>query len=495
MLKLTATAGAARDVECDLLVVPVLKGGIEGPGAAEVLADLGIAKLPVTPDFRGDIGEHLLLSAPGIACGGLLVVGLGRMDAVTPEQLRRAAAVAAAAASGVRSIATTLAAVHPSRASIEAIGEGLLLGSHVDRRFRSSDAQPSSRLRDAAVLVPSSRVSEAGLALRTARVYAGATIAARELVNLPPNAKTPQLLAEAIGDLAGSCCDVTVLGAEELAAQGYGGVLAVGRGSANPPRLVELRYRPAKPMGHVALVGKGITFDSGGLSLKSSQQMRDMKSDMAGAAAVAAVCSALSDIGVRLDVTAFLPLAENLPGSDAQRPDDVITHHGGITVEVRDTDAEGRLLLADALHAASELEPDAIVDVATLTGTAISALGRYAAPIMSTDEDLLSSLRTAAEVAGESLWPLPLWEDLEEFLRSPVADLRNVGDDARTDPGGHAITAALFLRRFVGEVPWAHLDIAGPAFLAPELARHHMPAGGTGFGVRTLLAWLERRTA
>jgi leucyl aminopeptidase len=495
MLKMTAAAGDALKVQCDLLAVPVFKGGIEGPGAGQVLAALGLETFPVTPDFRGDIGQHLTIAAPGMAAGAILLVGLGRMDATSPERLRRAAAVAALAGRQARTVATTLAEVHPTRASVEAVAEGFALGAYTYGEHRSKPAEDASRLREVIILGPSSRLSEAKLALKTARVYAQATIAARDLVNTPPQAKSPAQLAAAISDLAGGCCEVIVHDEAALLDQGFGGILAVGRGSTNPPRLVELRYRPAKPLGHVALVGKGITFDSGGLSLKKPADMMEMKSDMAGAAAIAAACSALSDLGVRLEVTALLPLAENMPGADAQRPDDVITHHGGTTVEVVDTDAEGRLVLADALHAASELAPEAIVDLATLTGTAISALGRYAAVAMSNDAPLLDSVLAAAEVAGEELWELPLSADLEEFLRSPIADLRNVGDSPRSDPGGYAIAAGLFLQHFVDDVPWVHLDIAGPAFLPAELGRHYLRPGGTGFGVRTLLAWLERRAS
>jgi leucyl aminopeptidase len=286
------------------------------------------------------------------------------------------------------------------------------------------------------------------------------------------------------------CCDVLVHDHDALAASGFGGLLAVSRGSANPPRLVELRYRPPNPLGHVVLVGKGITFDTGGLSLKRGDAMNQMKGDMAGAAAVAAACSVLDDLGVRLEVTGLLPLAENMPGGDAQRPGDVVTIRGGTTVEVRDTDAEGRLVLADALTLARDLEPDAIVDLATLTGASRAAVGTYAAAALGNDDDLLDAVLTAAEVAGEDLWPLPLWPRLEPLLDSAVADSV---DTAGAAAGGGAIVAGLFLRRFVGDVPWVHVDMSGPALLSRDRAEGYFPAGGTGFGVRTLLAWLERR--
>lgn len=492
MLKVTAEATDPRDVRADLLVVPVFKGGIEGPGAKLALAALGLDDLPITPAFRGDIGQHLLLAAPGgtdagLACKGVLFVGLGRMDQTDPARLRRAAGVAASASTRFRRVATTLAEVHSTSAAVEAVAEGFHLGAYRDVRFKT-DPEPV-RLGEVVILAPSSRLSEARLAVRRAEIYARGTIAARDLVNLPPDRKRPAALAEAVTALAAGCCDATVFDEARLAEEGFGGLLAVGAGSVAPPRLVELRYRPPDPLGHVVLVGKGITFDSGGLSLKRGAAMDEMKSDMAGAAAVAATCSVLDELGIRLDVTGLLALAENLPDGTAQRPGDVITIHGGQTVEVLDTDAEGRLVLADALDYGARMEPDALVDLATLTGSAIGALGRFASPLMGTDEDLISSLRQAAEVAGEDVWPLPLWPSLEHLLDSPVADCNNTGDGA----GGGAIVAALFLRRFTRGVAWAHLDIAGPAFLPAKLAGDHLPAGGTGFGVRTLLAWLERR--
>jgi leucyl aminopeptidase len=491
VLQVTADAAEPLQARADLLVVPVFKGGIEGPGAAAILDALGLDSIPRTPHFRGDIGQSLLLSSPGLPVGGVLIVGLGRMDETDAERLRRAAGVAAGVARRVERVATTLAQVHPSDTTVQAVAEGFALGAYQDRRFRSDPDKDAARLRELVVLVPSSRLSTARAAIERAAVYVRATCAARDLVNLPPDRKRPPELAAAVAGLAGACCEVEILDEQRLHGEGFGGLLAVGRGSSAPPRLVVLRHRPPAPMGHVVLAGKGITFDSGGLSLKRGDEMDQMKSDMAGAAAVAATCTALADLDVRLEVTGLLALAENMPGADAQRPDDVVTIHGGITVEVRDTDAEGRLVLADALSYARGLQPDAIVDLATLTGSVIGALGQYAAGAMGSDEELLESLRHAAQVSGELLWPLPLWPELERFLDSPIADLNNTGDG----PGAGAIIGGLFLKRFVGEVPWVHVDLAGPAFLSRELACHYLPAGGTGFGVRTLLAWLERRGA
>ncbi|MGH8897391.1 MAG: leucyl aminopeptidase [Egibacteraceae bacterium] len=491
MLSVIAAASDPLQVDADLLAVPVFKGGIEGPGAGPVLDALGLDDFPVTPCFRGDIGQHFLLASPGLSAAGVLLVGLGRMDATDPERLRHAAGVAAQACRRVERVATTLAGVHANRAAVEAITEGFHLGAYTDRRFKAAaDGAEVPRLAEVTLLVPSSLLGDARAGIARATVYARATCAARDLVNLPPDRKRPEDLVAAIRRLVAGVCDVTVRDEDALAGQGFGGLLAVGRGSSAPPRLVELRYRPPAPIAHVVLVGKGITFDAGGLSLRRGTDLETQKKDMAGAAVVAAAMSALADLDVRLQVTGLLALAENVPGADAQRPGDVVTIHGGTTVEVRDTDAEGRLVLADALDYATTLRPQTIIDIATLTGTS-AALGRYAGALMANDDDLVDELRAAALVAGEHLWPLPLWPELDRFLDTPVADLTNPGDGA----GGGTIMGGLFLKRFVGDCPWAHLDITGPAFLSPDLATGHLPPGATGFGVRTLLVWLERRAA
>ena len=487
MLEVTTADESPLTVDADIVAVPVFKGGIEGPGTEEMLGVLGLDAPPVTPDFRGDIGQHLLLATGRSPVGAVLFVGLGRMDETGPERLRRAAGVAARAAHRFPRVATTLAEVHATDGAVQAVAEGFLLASAAGPRFKQHPDE--SALAQVRVLVPSSQLSRARAAVERAKVYARATVAARDLVNLPPDRKRPGDLAARITELVSETCDVTVHDEGALRAGGFGGLLGVGRGSAHGPRMVELRYRPAEPLGHVVLAGKGITFDTGGLSLKRGTSMNTMKSDMAGAAAVAAACSALAALRVRLEVTGLLALAENMPGGDAQRPGDILTVHGGKTVEVLDTDAEGRLVLADVLDLGASLRPEAMVDLATLTGSVIAALGAYTGGIMGNDEELVNSLRQAAAVAGESLWQLPLPDDLDHFLDSPVADVNNTGDG----PGAGAVMGGLFLRRFVGDVAWAHLDIAGPAFLEKGLARDYLLPGGTGYGVRTLLAWLERR--
>ncbi len=489
MLTVTAEASDPREVEADVLVLPAFKGGIDGPGVQLVLGALGLDRLPVTPDFRGDVDQTLLLAAPGIAAGAVLIVGVGRMDEVAPARLRHAAGTATRAARGLGArLATTLPQLELDDASLEAVAEGLALGAYADRRQRTTpdDAPPAE---EAVLLVPSSRLGAAESAITHAAVTARAVAVARDLVNSPPSEKRPPDLADTIRALAAGRCEVEVHDEAWLAEHGCGGLLAVGRGSSAPPRLVRLHHRPADPLAHVVLVGKGITFDSGGLSLKrDNAHLADMKSDMAGAAVVAAVCTALAELDVRLEVTGLCALAENMLDGDAQRPGDVLVAYDGQTVEVHNTDGEGRLVLADALGIGKELEPDAMVDVATLTGGQIAAVGHLAAAVMG-DDEVVGELRRAAETAGEDLWPLPLWPWMERLVDSDVADVGQ-GDHSL---GGSSSIAGHFLRRFTGEVPWAHLDVAGPSFLRPEMARGYATPGGTGYGVRTLLAWLERR--
>jgi leucyl aminopeptidase len=298
---------------------------------------------------------------------------------------------------------------------------------------------------------------------------------------------TPNAFAEATKRHAkGLKLDVKIMDEKALVAGGYGGILGVGQGSANPPRLVRIAYRPSRAKKHVALVGKGITFDSGGLSLKPPDAMPKMKSDMAGAAAVVAAVVAIAKLAPRVAVTGYAPMAENMPSGSAQRPSDVVTMRGGKTVEVLNTDAEGRLVLADALVRASEDSPDLMVDIATLTGACVIALGTRVSGIMANDDQLLKRVRDVSERAGEQMWPLPLPAELREKLDSQVADIANVGAKF-----GAALAAGVFLKDFVADGHgWVHLDIAGTAF-NDDAPYGYTPKGATGFGVRTLVQLVE----
>ncbi len=480
------TTDAIGDLDVDALIVPVFRGAIEGPGTDVALRALQLADVPRDHDFRGKLGEVLHLAAPGQPWGRVTLVGLGRMDQLSSETLRRAAGSAIRSVlPRARTVATTLALVESSIEAVRAVAQGLLLGAYRYDDARS-DADPIA-VTDMTLVVPSSLVDGADTAVARARIHADAQCAARDIVSSPPNRRGPVEIADLAVEQLPDAIDVEVWDEDRLEEEGCGGLLAVARGSARPPRLVRLRYQPTDPVACVSLIGKGITFDTGGISLKRpSSIMESMKGDLGGAAVVFGVFTALAELGIPVEVRGELCLAENMPGADAQRPSDVIRMRNGMTVEVMNTDAEGRLVMADGLALAAEDDDvDAIVDVATLTGAAFRAIGKRASAIFANDDDLLRQLLSAADAAGEAAWHLPLWEDLRENLESDVADLDNLG---RGDEAG-ATMAALFLREFVDGTPWAHLDIAGPFWQDED--RYHLPRHGTGVAVRTLLRWLE----
>ena len=484
---LHVTTDAITDLAVDALIVPVFRGAIEGPGTDTALRALGLSEVPRDATFRGKPGEVLHLAAPGQPWGRVTLVGLGRLDELDTAMVRRAAGAAARSVlTTAATVATTLPLVEASVASIQAAAEGILLGAY---RYDEARTDPAPvRLSDVTLVVPSSLSEGAAAALRRAELHARGQCVARDLVAAPPNRLGPEEVAQWVIDHLGDDVEVEVWDEDRLRAEGCGGLLSVAAGSARPPRLVRLRYRPTDPVASVSLVGKGITFDAGGISLKRpSTHMDAMKGDMGGVAAVVGVFSVLSELGVQVEVHGELCLAENMPSGSATRPSDVITYRDGTTVEVMNTDAEGRLVLADGLILAAEEDVDAIVDVATLTGAVSAAIGRHALGVFANDDDLLRQLLSAGVEAGEPSWHLPLWEELSEGLESSVADLRNIGD---RDQGAGASVGGLFLRHFVDGRPWAHLDIAGPSWRDAD--RDHLSRQGTGVPVRTLLRWLEQ---
>ncbi len=450
MLNVSLVDAAAAGAPTDLLVVPVFSGLDPGPGAEEAAAALGtpLRSLLEAQGFGGKVGEAVAVPTLGrLAATTLLVVGLGDRDQVGPEALRRKADA----------------------------GQG-----------------QAPELRRLALAVEGDQGQDQDQALETAlaagAVRAAATNLARDLSNEPANALHPSDLAEAArAAVEGKGVRVTVKDEQQLRREGFGGIIGVGQGADHPPRLIELRYEPEGARGHVILVGKGITFDSGGLSLKPPDGMVTMKTDMSGAAAVVGVLSAVADLGVRVAVTGYLASAENMPSGSATRPGDVLTMKNGTTVEVLNTDAEGRLVMADALALGAASEPDAIIDVATLTGACMVALGKRITGLFSNDDALAAELLAAADEAGEKSWRLPVPEEYHKELESEIADLKNVGER-----WGGALTAALFLQEFVDGRPWAHLDIAGPA--RAESQDGYLGKGSTGAAVRTLLTWLEYRS-
>jgi leucyl aminopeptidase len=474
-----AAVTAGQDEPADLIAVGVPEGGSPSACAAldallpadarELAAALGHAGKP------GEIAETAIKVGGSIV--GVLFLGVGDKSAAA---LRRAGAELSRRCADGKNAVTDVAASDPG--DVLAFAEGVLLGGYRFRLRSEPDTEPGEVL-----LLADDPEACAGV-LRRAVAVASAVAVARDLANAPSAGKSPQWLAEeAVRITAGRGVDVRVLAEDELAAGGFGGLLAVGSGSVRPPRQIELSYHPPGATSHVVLVGKGITFDSGGLSLKPNDGMKLMKTDMAGGGAVIAVLSALAELGVDIRVTGLVAAAENMPSGSAYRPGDVISQYGGRSVEVLNTDAEGRLVLADALaYAIAELAPDRIVDIATLTGAARVALGGAYAAVYSTSDSLADTLVAAGEASGDRLWRMPLAADYRESLDSPVADIAHV---ARKGPGAGSIVAALFLREFVAGTPWAHLDIAGPGRAAADDGE--LTKGATGFGTRLLLSWLS----
>ncbi len=409
---------------------------------------------------------------PSLHVRSVVFTGLGD-EAITADRLRESAGYAALQISKGERVVFALA---ESGDELAAVVEGALLGSHrVQKPGKSADeARPT--------LAFLGSLDDASLS--RAMVSTEAVWRVRDLVTMPPNLLNPVSFVDHITSLAdGSGLEIEILDEKKLLAEGLGGISAVGKGSQNPPRLMILRYRPASPSRHVALVGKGITFDSGGLSLKAPNAMVGMKYDMTGAAVMAAVTLAASALSSTTSITAYLCLAENMPSGSASRPNDVITIKGGKTVEILNTDAEGRLVMADGLALASELSPDLIIDIATLTGAARIALGERYAGLMGTPEGVAEVEASAARV-GERVWGMPLPRELRSLLTSDVADIANA------KPGevlGGMLLAGVFLKEFVGEgIPWAHLDIAGPAHNSSG-AFGYTPKGASGALTRTVL--------
>lgn len=426
-----------------------------------------------------ELGKVTVL--PSVDTERLVVVGLGVVD-VTPDQVRHATAAALRAIQGNDraggDVAISFDVVDPEL--LQAAAEGAVLGAYAIAK-QGSEPRPAI---PAIEVISSNKSADAKQAVERATIVASAVAAARDWVNLPPNQLFPASFADEItGYLDDVKVTVDVLDEKALTKGGYGGLMAVGGGSSRQPRLVRAEYSPRGAKQTLALVGKGITFDSGGLDIKPAAGMYDMKCDMAGAAAVMAAVGAIARLGLPVRVIGYGALAENMPSGSAYRPSDVLTMYGGTTVENANTDAEGRLVMADALARASEDDPDLIVDIATLTGACLVALGKRIAGLMASNDISADAVLDAAEVAGEPMWHLPIPEHISAGLKSKIADVKSSGDR-----NGGTMAAAAFLRRFVPEdADWAHIDIAGPGWNDGE-PHEETPSGGTGYGVRTLVA-------
>ena len=502
MTSYTLRRGAPERTRADAVVVGVVhtpNGPQVAAGGEGVAAAYGrrLAPLLSTIGFSGKLDEVAKVPTAGILRSSLLIlVGMGAGDPADPTAVRRAAGLALRNVSNAASVALALPAADARL--VRAVVEGAILGGYAFSAYKTGS--PPEAPGEVVVLTDAARSRPAQRAVELARAVGEATALARNWVNTPAADLTPVLFADAVvaehrsrkpakvpgkvGGKAPGRVTVSVLDEQRLREGGFGGIIGVGRGSANPPRLVRLDYHPRGAAAHLALVGKGITYDSGGLSLKPSSGMTTMKCDMAGAAAVVAATFAIAELGLPVRVTTLAPMAENMVSGDATRPGDVLTMYGGTTVEVLNTDAEGRLVLGDALVLATESDPDVIVDVATLTGACSSALGDRVAGVLGNDDALVDRIVAAGARAGEALWQLPITEEMPQKVRtrSDVADLMQ----HNVDTWGGALYAAAFLQEFVGGRRWAHLDIAGPAFNTRG-PYGHVPSGGTGFSVGTLV--------
>ena len=472
--------GAPQDLSGDALVVPVGADRAWGPGADWAAGELAgwLDQHLDLADFTGKPGE--IATVPGadaVPYTNVYFVGVG--DEPDTDALRMAAGSAGRQVSRAETVVTTLQMVDVPSAA-DAVAVGLALGQYRFDKYRS-EPKPARTER---VVLSGASDADVATARRGLTIAAGVAVA-RDLVNEPAGGKPATGMAQQAVDLGTEVgLRVKVYDEDELAEGGFGGVLGVAAGATNPPRMLEMWHEPEGATGFLALVGKGIVFDSGGLSIKPAKMMEEMKTDMSGAAAVIGAMRTIAALELPIKVVGITPLAENMPGGAATRPGDVLKIRNGKTIEVLNTDAEGRLVLADGLSLAVEYGPDLIVDLATLTGACHVALGDAIAGAFGADDDAVAKVLAAAKRVGERTWAMPLPDDYRKQIDSKIADMKNIGDRY-----GGAITAALLLKEFVGDVPWVHLDIAGPARASNDDG--YITAGGTGFGVRAMVALAE----
>ena len=485
-----------KDIEADVLIIGTRpgarKGTVELADAVAVIPAAAKRKLIealTAAGASGNVGDcvSFLGSAAGLKHTQVFGVGLGSTESNTSERydaIRDGVAAAVRAAAGNKKAVVAVPICSPE--ATVAAGVGAKLGAYQFTNFKTTPPKKAA-LKQVGIIVPDPKHTGAKDGLAQANITADAVCFARDLINTPASHLHPADLAEAAVNRASSLgitCEV--LDEHQLAEGGYGGLMGVGQGAADGPRLARLAYRPKGATTHVVLVGKGITFDTGGYSMKPATSMLGMQADMSGAAAVAATVCAAAELGIKVNITAYMTIAENMVSSTATRPTDVITIYGGKTVEVNNTDAEGRLVMADGLARSAEDKPDIVIDVATLTGAMVLSLGQRTAGFFATHDDLADGILAASKASGEPFWRMPILEHLRPSLDSNIADISNVGERM-----GGAISATLFLREFVpAGVKWAHLDIAGPAF--NESAPYGVNGkGGAGFAVRTLLQFLS----
>lgn len=502
-MNISIERGDILDTPCDLLVVNLFKGVRDPGGATGALDEVlngALSKLIRQDEFEGGLGERLVFPTFGkLKAKKVCVLGIGERKKFDADVVRKVGGyiVKIAKERKAKRVATILhgagiAGLDADRAA-QALGEGLRLGAYEFREHFGTATKSKKRHVVSDVLIAEAdraKLKPARRGLDRARILADGVMVARDLVNTSPRHMKPIDLVEAAKKLVvrGSGISCKVYDREKMERMGMGAALAVAEGSTHPPQCVHLTYKPKKkPKRVVAMVGKGVTFDSGGLSLKQAEGMTNMKIDMGGAATVLGLFRTLPELNLPVEVHGIFIAVENMPSGSSYRPGDVVTAMNGMTIEILNTDAEGRVTMADSLsYAVKRVKPDVIIDMATLTGAVIVALGDDYAGFMSNERALAKELAKAAKEAGERFWELPLVHEYDEAMKSKVADMNNTGGRQ-----AGAIKAGLFLKRFVDKTPWAHVDIAGPVFCEKE-TRPDIPYGGTGMGVRTLVKFLDR---
>jgi leucyl aminopeptidase len=497
-MKVLVKKGKLSDQKCDAVIACHFENEKKLSGAVGSLdkASGGLVREVIeSGDFKGEKEQVAVVYTRGaIPAGRILLLGLGKKKEFDLEKLRRAFSRAAQRARdlNLKGLAASVdfgEIGQPPGRLAEALVEGVILGLYRFLPYKTAEKGSKGRIRELVILEERAKVfGEVREGSKRGKVLSGAVYFARDLVSTPSNEMTPTILAGKAKEVAKNRgVRVSVLDVKGIKKAGMNAMLGVSRGSHEPAKFIILRYGGAgKKEKPVVVVGKGITFDSGGISLKPAEKMEEMKADMSGGAVVLGVFKAVSELRLPVNLVGLIPATENLPGGGAYKPGDVLRSLSGKTIEIISTDAEGRLLLADALTYAGRFDPAAVVDIATLTGACVIALGEDVIGMLGTDEKLKARIRAAADETGEKLWELPLWEDYAELLKSDVADFKNTGGRA-----GGAISAAVFLSKFVGKYPWVHLDIAGPAWR--KAGKPYIPKGASGIGVRLLVRFLMDR--
>lgn len=496
-MKIRLVRGSHETARGDLLAVALPEGRLPAPlkKLDRRLGNLLSAAIR-RKEISGKPGDMLYLSAPGLPVKHVLFVGIGKPEDLTLDRVRQAAGRAARAAQdrGLARISTDIADLRVKSAAggssadlVQAVSEGVHLAAYRFEKYKSEKKNGKPPLDLVTLIFAKTPPRGSAGAADRGRLISRAVLWARDLISHPSSDMTPRDMAGEARSMARRRrkVSVRVLGRDALRRLKMGGILGVGRGSDEPPCLIvaEYRGRRGRP---VALVGKTVTFDTGGISIKPSAGMDQMKDDMSGGAAVLATIQAAADLRLPVRLIGILPAVENMPSGRAYKPGDVLKTMSGRTIEVLNTDAEGRLILADAIHYATTLKPELIVDVATLTGACSVAVGNRAIAMMGTDRTAMDALKEAGELTGERVWELPLWEEYEDLIKSDVADCKNIGDrSAGTIVGG------IFLKPFAGKVPWVHLDIASTAWTEKDLP--YVPKGAAGIAVRLLLRYIEKR--